>query len=83
MLSLVADDGEDADGPVRQVGEEEQESKDGEMMMVRCRSVYVQVYVLYNIPNILSSTATGSILQRNPVCGQVCILPRNLSIVQI
>ena len=45
---------------MRRVGGEEQESKDGEVMMVRCRSVYVQVYVLHNIPNILSSTATVS-----------------------
>ena len=43
---------------LRQVGGEEQESKDGEVLIVRYRSVYIQVYVLYNIPNILSSTAT-------------------------
>ena len=47
-------------GALRRVGGEEQELKDGEVLIVRCRSVYVQVYVLYNIPNILSSTATAS-----------------------
>ena len=47
---------------LRRVGGEEQESKDGEVLMVRYRSVYVQVYVLYNIPNILSSTATTTTL---------------------
>ena len=45
---------------LRRVGGEEQELKDGEVLIVRCRSVYVLVYVLYNIPNILSSTATGA-----------------------
>ena len=34
-----------------------------------------------NILNRNFRTNLGSILQRNPVCGQVCILPRNLSIV--
>ena len=36
-----------------------------------------------NILNRNFHTNLGSILQRNPVCGQVCILPRNLSIVRI
>ena len=36
-----------------------------------------------NILNRSFHTNLGYILQRNPVCGQVCILPRNLSIVQI
>ena len=43
---------------MRQVEGEELESKDGEVMMVQCSSVYIQVYVLYNILNILSNTAT-------------------------
>ena len=34
-----------------------------------------------NILNRSFPTNLGSILQRNPVCGQVCKLPRNLSIV--
>ena len=46
---------------MRRVGGEEQELKDGEVLIVRCRSVYIRVYVLYNIPNILSSTATTAI----------------------
>ena len=36
-----------------------------------------------NILNRSFPTNLGSILQRNPVCGQVCKLPRNLSIVRV
>ena len=35
-----------------------------------------------NILNRSFPTNLGSILQRNPVCGRVCKLPRNLSIVR-
>ena len=45
---------------LRWVEGEERELKDGEVMMVQCSSVYIQVYILYDIPNILSSTATGA-----------------------
>ena len=36
-----------------------------------------------NILNRSFPTNLGSILQRNPVCGRVCKLPRNLSIVRV
>ena len=36
-----------------------------------------------NILNRNFITNLGSILHRNPACGQVCILPRNLPIVQV
>ena len=36
-----------------------------------------------NILNRSFTTNLGSILQRNPVCGWVCKLPRNLYIVRV